>query len=90
MCQDCVDKGALSQGTFDAIEAFVELWPGSEFGPAHIVLADDNVGNGNIEFCLRQIARYHPNDYGTDHSPEELAATEKFLRELLAIPEGVR
>lgn len=52
MCQSCVDEGALSQETYDKIEAFLDEYPSAEFGPAHIVLSDDNVDDGSIKWCL--------------------------------------
>jgi hypothetical protein len=52
MCQTCVDNGHLAQQTHDRIEAFLEQYPDAEHGPAHIVLGDDNVEDGHIEWCL--------------------------------------
>lgn len=52
MCQTCVDEGRLSQATFDMIEDFVYQYPDSEFGPAHIVLGDDNVEDSHLTWCL--------------------------------------
>jgi hypothetical protein len=61
MCQGCVDQGSLSQATFDRIEAFLAEWPSAEWGPAHIVLSDDNVDDGNLTSCrtLAQAALLH-------------------------------
>lgn len=57
---------------------FIKKWPGSEFGPAHIVLDDSNFGDSPILHCLRQsfaeLAR-KPND-------PELVATLVFLLKL--------
>ena len=53
MCQTCVDEERLSQDTFDKIEAFCEKWPHAEFGPAHLVLGDDNVEDYYLCLCLR-------------------------------------
>ncbi|RPJ40144.1 MAG: hypothetical protein EHM35_00635 [Planctomycetaceae bacterium] len=52
MCQACVDEGRLSQATFDKIGAFLEKWPHAAYGPAHIVLDDDNLLDGHITWCL--------------------------------------
>lgn len=65
------------------IEAFLERWPGAEWGPAHIVLSDYNLESDFIEFCLKAIDSYNNDDYGEPHSPEELEETKAFLLELL-------
>ena len=52
MCQACIDNGALSQETYNKIEQFLESYPDAEFGPAHVVLSDDNVGDVHIKWCL--------------------------------------
>lgn len=52
MCQNCVDNGFLKQSTFDKIEAFLEKYPSAEWGPAHIVLSDDNLEDGHIKWCI--------------------------------------
>lgn len=74
--------GEISQNVYDACEAFLEEWPSAEFGPAHIVLADDNVEDHHIQRCLENFELYSEG-----HSQEELEATKTFLTELLAIPE---
>lgn len=105
MCQGCVDKGYLAQPTYDAIEAFVLAYPQAEFGPAHIVLADDNVDNGNIQESLKFTHAVLSGDMTgcndwqqrliqsgayIDNNPDELAATCVFLEYLLTIPEDDR
>jgi len=90
MCEGCVEAGYLSQETYDKIEAFVEEWPGCEFGPAHIVLDDCNILDDDIDFCLDRIENYDRAEYNCDYPPEELAATRAFLLELMAIPEDDR
>jgi len=55
MCQGCVDEGYISQFIFDVIEAFSERFDddlGVDYGPAHIVIADDNVDDESIDYCL--------------------------------------
>ena len=52
MCQQCVDDERLSQETFDKIEAFNRQWPFAAYGPAHIVLDDDNVFAHNLDWCI--------------------------------------
>lgn len=85
MCQGCVDRGELSQETFDKISAFLGVWPNAEFGPAHIVLGDDNIEDENIQWCLDNWETYK-----RDHPEDELNATRVFLHELLQIPEAIR
>jgi hypothetical protein len=85
MCQ-----GRLSQETYDKIEAFVDKWPKSSFGPAHILLDDCNVLDTHIRFCIARLDDYQPENYSTVHTEEELKATRTFLLELLDIPEGDR
>lgn len=53
MCQGCVDKGYLTQQTYDALEVFCDEWPDAEYGPAHVVLGDSNVDDGCVKTCLK-------------------------------------
>jgi hypothetical protein len=71
MCQGCVDEGRLSQEVYDKIEAFLEKYPDAEYGPAHIVLADDNLLDGHILWCigLAKAAIYRDPKYLVD--PDE-------------------
>jgi hypothetical protein len=106
MCQGCVSNGFLSQETYDKLENFIYLWPGSEFGPAHVILGDDNIDDYTINWCLSLINSVLANeainltqsdidllnelDWYKDSSKEELIATKKLLEELLEIPEDKR
>lgn len=36
----------------DSIRIFLDAWPEAEFGPAHIVLSDDNLEDGHVRWCL--------------------------------------
>jgi hypothetical protein len=36
----------------DEIDVFLDTWPDAAFGPAHIVLADSNLADGHILWCL--------------------------------------
>lgn len=85
MCQGCVADGMISQSVYDACEAFLDSFPSAEFGPAHIVLGDDNVKDSHIQWCLENFELYSEG-----HSQEELEATKTFLVGLLAIPEEER
>ena len=39
----------------EKIEAFLEIWPNAEFGPAHIVLSDYNLRNVDIIWSINLI-----------------------------------
>lgn len=106
MCQEYIDDGSLTQETCNLIDEFLKLWPQAEFGPAHIVLGDDNVEDCHITWCI-SIANAVINDnqdgcdadaievlescsWYKDHEKEELVATVAFLEKLLKIPEDER
>jgi hypothetical protein len=36
----------------DRIELFITDWPQAEFGPAHIVVADLNLTDADVQWCL--------------------------------------
>ena len=84
------DVGWLAPLVSDRIDEFTEKWWNAAFGPAHIVLDDYNVRDEDIAFCLGKLDNYNPDDYGQEHSPEELAATRELLQWLMAIPEDKR
>jgi hypothetical protein len=65
MCQNCVNSGVLSQETYDKIEQFLKVHPSAEWGPAHIVLSDDNILDAHIKWCLglaKAALSKNPND----------------------------
>ncbi len=97
MCQGCVEEGRITQKVYDAIEAFLKKWPNSDYGPAHVVIADDNVEVYNIQSCLDEwdnhwsvtgisTLPFQESGEHLKHDPEELAATKEFLKELLTWP----
>lgn len=105
MCLACVDEGLLSLETFNKIDAFTDEWPESEYGPAHIVLSDDNLADGHLDWCIALCKGILDHDdisdpedreflermeYYSDHDRDEIQATLNFLQELRAIPEDVR
>ena len=99
MCQGCVDKGYLSQSTYDAIEAFNEKWPQAEFGPAHIVLSDCNIENDHLASCMKDLdnmMRFGKRTrngicYRYWEAPwEEIVATGLFILQLRMVPEEER
>lgn len=71
-----------------AIEVLKELWPHDD-GPGHIVYADWNFRDSDIEWCLGEIERGETySDYPPDHPI--FVATAALLRWLLEIPESER
>jgi hypothetical protein len=54
MCEDC--RADVGDEIYDGIQRFTTEWPDAEFGPAHIVLSDFNVGKGHVRWCLALIA----------------------------------
>ena len=70
------------------IDTLRTLWPCHD-GPAHIVLADFNLRDQNIEWCLSQIEE--GNTYSDlDISNPVFTATKAILEYMLKIPEEVR
>ena len=79
------------------VDAFVSVWEGADYGPAHIALSDYNLLDDNLKFCLRLVnsimSGTPPEEYKDswkDHSYEELASTASFLVSLQHIPEEWR
>lgn len=81
--------------------AFTDEWPDSEWGPAHIVLSDFNLGDDSIKSSRELIDKALKNrevDFGqpwgivdySNHTDDELIATDEFLVKLLEIPEVER
>jgi hypothetical protein len=71
MCQGCVDDGCLSQETYDKIEAFLEKYPQASWGPAHVVLEDDNTDDYNIKWSLGLAKAALSHDSNDLFHPEE-------------------
>lgn len=81
------DRYFCSSETKAKINAFIDKWPGSSYGPAHIVLDDDNLDDDDILFCIKNCQKWIKNNEG---NKEEIEATIIFLLELLRIPEDDR
>lgn len=74
-------------------DRFLDRWPASEFGPAHIVVSDENFGDGHIVWCqgiLHAIRYARKEQRGRDPielyknlSDAELEATDRLLSYLL-------
>jgi hypothetical protein len=90
VCYGCVDSGLITQKVFDAIEAFVEQWPDADYGPAHTVIADNNVARGHIMSVLDDWDKYAGDAQERIERAEEYAATKVFLRALLTWPSADR
>ncbi len=80
------------------VDQFVFLWPLSDGGPGHIALADYNLLDEHLDFCLALLNRLldgtatqqERETYTELHPREELYATRLFLESLKYIPEGWR
>lgn len=82
------------------IDKFLQEYPDAEWGPAHIVLSDYNLGDDSIKWCrslIDELFRTGQVDYGKPHgihkydnANDELIATDEFLVKLLEIPEAER
>ena len=70
------------------VNAFVVMYPNSEYGPAHIVLSDYNLDDESFSFALErlELARWDRRDYVYDLTDEEIGATEAFLWFLRTLP----
>lgn len=67
--------------------------PDLDYGPGHVVWADENFDDESIEFCLKECdewaARPFPDD-GSNSDQFRLAIARQSLVELLGVPESVR
>lgn len=91
--EPCNDDGErLKRTTSNFIDAFAALWPGSNFGPAHILIEDGNVDDDQIDFCIKstQAELDGKGDSQERRSKAELLATLAFLDCLKQIPEDDR
>jgi hypothetical protein len=70
MCQCCVDEGRLTHETYEKIQEFLAHYPRAECGPGHIVLADTNLEDAHIQWCL-MLARA-----ALSHNPQVLRSAE--------------
>lgn len=79
-------------------DRFLDKWPGSNYGPSHIVTEDYNFSDSNILYCIVETYKYLKEDQNViksyafipKRSNDELVATLDFLIELAAIPERDR
>lgn len=58
------------------------------YGPAHIVWADENFQDDNIDYCIEQCDK--PEKYAGRLSPEEIWVVRQSLLALKAIPIEIR
>lgn len=77
MCQTCVDDGTIAEWLFEIVLAHESVYDDG-YGPAHIVIADCNLRDSHIRWCLDEWA---PSDRGPWRG---------FLNWLLTIPETER
>jgi hypothetical protein len=74
------------QKVYKEIDEFYEKWPSSEFGPGHLVIADQNTDDYCVLFCMRETWDRLRNDL----TNQELLATMDFLAHIAKIPEKER
>lgn len=72
------------------IEVLVTKYEAASYGPAHAVFDDGNYDDDFIRAALNRIQGFRPEDYASEHSAEELAATKALLEWMLTIPEKER
>jgi hypothetical protein len=82
VCQGCVADGLITQIAYDFTEQFQERWPLSDYGPAHIVIADNNYEDENLQWCIDNID--NPKFFHREWEPGEREATLAMLKELLS------
>ena len=90
VCQGCVNQGLITQKALDACDDFARRWPRAAYGPAHIVIDDNNVDDGSLNWCLDNWDKYAGDEKERVERTAEYEATKAFLRELLTWPESER
>lgn len=96
---------ATPENVKQLMRAFLAIWPEAENGPGHIVLGDDNMGNGHIQWCLnladavlgqskdptfKAHAKFLRYFELGEQTHNSIWATRLFLELLLLIPEDTR
>jgi hypothetical protein len=83
-----VEKGEITEKVLLALDEFDEKWAGlPSTGPAHAVIADNNVEDYHIQWCLNHWDEHEESNPGLRAARrEEYEATKEFLRGLLAWP----
>jgi hypothetical protein len=85
-----VEQGLITQKLLDACDAFVFKWPSAPFGPAHIVIDDQNADDESIQWCLDHWDEYAGDEDERARRADEYAATKAFLSDLLTWPTDER
>jgi hypothetical protein len=68
---------------------FMAAWPDAEFGPAHIVIADENFDNGHLAWCdgiiyaVQEERKCGGRLLYPEHSDNEIEATRRLLALLM-------
>ena len=83
MCGECVRNGEISQYLYDIILGYCDLWPDAHASNGHIVLADYNVEDGHIAYCLS----CPDQDW---HEPYDSGPWRMLLHWMFTIPEDER
>lgn len=77
----------------DRINEFVDHWPNTENGPAHVILSDFNAQDYFINLArldIEKLLRGEALEVDYRQTQEELLATHAFLQGLMDIPEVQR
>ena len=77
----------------DIYQRYSELAGDSEvldFGPGHIVWADENFEDHSIKSCIESAAEFQQIAPDADFSDHQLDVAVQSLKDLLAVPEDIR
>lgn len=80
-------KEVLQEKIEEEIEDLLDTFPDVEFGPAHIVIADKNLRDSDLVFCLRET---RAAILRTKLELRELEATQELLLRLMDTDAAVR
>lgn len=85
------DRDTQARKVRALVNAFVALYPNSEWGPAHIVLSDYNLRDGSLRAAMQWAVEETPKTmYTPEYDYEMLAATKQFLKLLATLPKEWR
>lgn len=86
------DKDNIARMIENRINAFTDKWPGSRFGPAHIVVEDNNLEDSHLLYCIRELwkIRKHRRDFTRVLDQSEWDDTMDMLLFISSHPEDKR
>lgn len=89
MCSGCYTEEPLGREWYNRMNHFYDLYPEADFGPAHIVIGDDNLEDHHILYCLEKWDKMIA-EHDVPRDPVDLAAAWCWLKYLLTFPESER